>query len=78
MSDIEEKLIKSVKQQACLYNKSNAGFRNRQKRDRAWAQVSMECGLPGKYTHTHTCMHFYMCVYVSPANKLQAFYFVYS
>ncbi|XP_043071514.1 uncharacterized protein LOC122322622 isoform X2 [Drosophila grimshawi] len=50
MCDIEERLIRSVKHNACLYNKSDTGFRNRPRRDIAWATVSSECGLTVKET----------------------------
>ncbi|XP_034121415.1 uncharacterized protein LOC117579592 [Drosophila guanche] len=43
--DLEIKIIKAVKQNPCLYNSMDIGFRSARKRGRAWSQVSDACGL---------------------------------
>ncbi|XP_022212722.2 transcription factor Adf-1 [Drosophila obscura] len=43
--DLEIKIIKAVKQNPCLYNSMDIGFRSALKRGRAWSRVSDACGL---------------------------------
>lgn len=49
---LEEKLIKEIQQNECLWNKYNPGYKNKRMKDICWSCVSNNVGESGaKFVH---------------------------